>query len=603
MEIKTNTTNKLQKIMNGESFSDELTFIGECLQNCQRSNAKNVYIDIVDDKMSFVDDGCGCKNPEVVLTLDSSEWKSTNEGFGIGFMSIFAIPGLTRLVIRSRDWIINLDVNEVRRGNLEYFIDKADYIDGFSVEMYSPYFINNESEISERLYSDAQYITKFNSYYNGSRIETKSILDDYTVRQYGLKINCPEFEGILEVSRWGGIKVYYENRFVCETYNLANGVAGVIILKKGKGLLREPDRKEFVRNSHFRKLVKTMDKYSNKLYKNYVDKYGLDNEAYISGIAQNLSEKEIEERLDLESVIAESAKPKKEKKSVTILPEMDNVIEAPAEIPNTIQDMMLSVTESMNRDSFSEENSVSTNNYVAAAERQIKVVPTISPDISEKTKTPNSSIGNLNSKETLKEFNNNLKVAFWVNASDVETYKDDIAEAKYHGIPVVISKNMLYDHAFEKRCPHISEMSKYLQISFIKKNVCIKNSKEETFLTLLAPICNKYNIPINTFKIANLQRIVAFEKNGRVLYRDVTKDGILGLSSKANGIYLDRRMLRLKDFSIKKGRVSIKEYKCLMNAVETISHELAHYLYGTQDNTIDHFKTQLMLQNEIIKLY
>ena len=611
MEIKTDTCNKLRKIMNGDSFVDKLTFISECLQNCQRAKAANVCIDIQDNQMSITDDGCGCRNPEAVLTLDLSDWKSTDEGFGIGFMSVFAIPELEKVIIESGNWRINLDIQKIKEGNLNYSVEETTgHVQGFKVTMNSDYFSENACDIESRAVADSQYISNFNTYINGMLVDKKSVLDEYRISQYGISVNCPEYEGILEVSRWGGIKVYYENRFVCESYNLATGVAGIILLKKGKGLLREPDRKEFTRNISYYKLVNTLKKHAHALYVKYVDKFGMEDERYIQSIAYNLSEKEIEERLDLDNIMSDIARvsgyANKKDKNIEMLMMTDIETDAgnvTAETVSVLEQISSTANNVMcNKQTFAEDNSSVSKQYVSKMLVD-KEMPgkDAEPKNSKETKKTAPVI---NSKDVLKTLRRNLKVAFWVKVSEIDNYKSEIAEAEYYGIPVAVSKNALYDSVFKERCPHISNMDCYLRVNFVRKNVGLRNSKEETFISLLSPICAMYGLPVNTFKIANLQNVVVFEKNGRALYRNVNKDGVLGLSNKANAsIYLDRKMLRLKAFKIKKGRISIQEYKCLMNAIDTISHELAHFVYGTQDNTLDHFKTQMQIQTEILKKY
>ena len=40
-----------------------------------------------------------------------------------------------------------------------------------------------------------------------------------------------------------------------------------------------------------------------------------------------------------------------------------------------------------------------------------------------------------------------------------------------------------------------------------------------------------------------------------------------------------------------------------MYNIDTIAHELAHVLYHTTDNTIEHYKAQCSLQSDIVNLY
>lgn len=40
-----------------------------------------------------------------------------------------------------------------------------------------------------------------------------------------------------------------------------------------------------------------------------------------------------------------------------------------------------------------------------------------------------------------------------------------------------------------------------------------------------------------------------------------------------------------------------------MYVLKTVAHELAHYLYGTIDNTINHYTKESMIYNEILEMY
>ena len=68
ISITIDIVSKLRKIYEGKTFSDSLVVITELFQNSQRANAKNVNIELGDGKLTFVDDGCGCKKPVDILT-------------------------------------------------------------------------------------------------------------------------------------------------------------------------------------------------------------------------------------------------------------------------------------------------------------------------------------------------------------------------------------------------------------------------------------------------------------------------------------------------------------------------------------------------------
>jgi 6-pyruvoyl-tetrahydropterin synthase len=154
---------------------------------------------------------------------------------------------------------------------------------------------------------------------------------------------------------------------------------------------------------------------------------------------------------------------------------------------------------------------------------------------------------------------------------------------------------------------HISSINECLKEIIIKKNITLKTSKEEIFIKLLQPICEKYNLPLDTFKIANLEKITTFSIDGKVLYKESLKNKkgnikTYGLTDHIN-IYLDRTALELSKFNIHEGNVGLNEIKALMNTINTIAHELSHYLYNTTDNTVEHYNKEIKLQEEIIKLY
>lgn len=592
MKIESNTVNKLKKIMNGETFSDVFTFITELLQNSQRAKAKNVSITLKEDILVFSDDGCGCKTPNSVFTLDSSDWKTTDEGFGIGFMSVFAIPELELLEVHSNNWEATVDVNAVREGDLNIKTDAIYPITGFKVILKSNWFKERFFEIEDKIKEETKYISDFKTVFNNSEIETISLLDSYKPNSFAIKHNCSDFEGIFEISRWGCIKVYYENRFVCETYSFTNGVSGIMLLKKARNLLREPDRKDFVRGNAYYKLVKKMSKIGNTLYKMYIDHYGMDNENVIQGIMKNLSEKEIEERLDFSDLLKDNT--------------LENT-ESTEKTENTEINYLTCINEDIDKSIFSEENQINTNQYAISAS-SVESTNNVTPNNTAAAPGTQKNTNKVkNDKDELKKLSKNLKVAFWVRANEVEKYQDIIAEVKYYNIPVIIAKNQLYDNAFEKRCPHISKMNEHLHVEFIKKDICIKNSKEETFLRMLQPICKVFELSENVFKIANLAMKVTFEKNNKIIYRKVTKNTpekiqLYGVTN-GDSIYLDRKMLNLKHYSIKRGRFNIHEYKCLMNAIETIAHEMAHYIYHTKDNTSAHYQMEISLLQRLMKLY
>ena len=196
----------------------------------------------------------------------------------------------------------------------------------------------------------------------------------------------------------------------------------------------------------------------------------------------------------------------------------------------------------------------------------------------------------------------------WVNAYELQQYEDLIARAEYCNVTIYVAKNVLYENAFRARnIPHITQISEALTETIVKTDVCLKTQKEETFIALLAPICKHWNLPDNCFHIANLSTETSFVLDGKVVYRKKNRNKAgnimtYGLTDHTY-IYLDRMGLELKRFNIKPGNLGLNEIKAIAHNVNTIAHELAHLLYNTTDNTVEHYKAEIELQSQILNLY
>ena len=148
--IKSDTKGKLEKMINGVVFSDPYVFVTEFFQNSYRAKATEVKVDIDFElgKITFSDNGKGLRRPTDLLTLDYSNWETTNEGFGIGFWSWLGfemkdedMEGINEVVceIKSNEYIMNMSKKQLFRN----FQPEADVetleapVDGFSVTLYS----------------------------------------------------------------------------------------------------------------------------------------------------------------------------------------------------------------------------------------------------------------------------------------------------------------------------------------------------------------------------------------------------------------------------------------------------------------------------------
>jgi len=572
--FKSNTARKLAKIMEGSVFTSPKAFIVELLQNAQRAKASKVEIQITGDKFVIKDNGCGCSTPDALFELDSSEWNSTTEGFGMGFWSVLAIPNTKSISVKSGKWSTNIDPEAVRGGDLTVSVENNDEkTKGFEVSIISEYFARED--MRSKVEDVAKYITDFTTVVNGEIIKSCSPLETARVNEgfYHKRINTRLFEGVIVATEYNnGVELFYEGRKVTTLYHFSH-CSGVINVKTGALTLKEPDRQEIIRNEKWYAFSDRVESTLHDIYKEYVNSYGIDNREAVGGISRYLKAKEYEAYLDFAIKI-----PKKEPEAA-----LEPVI--PAE--KTLTTILTAAAE-LNEKKFSAPNE---------SKMQVTAAAPIREAHAKKSKKVNVFA------EKLKK----VKMVMWVDASDINQYKDAIAKAEYNGIQVLIAKNVLYENVYSaRRIPHISELESCMTEIINRSNIELKTNKEKAFIALLTPIAKMYGLAEDTFMIANLDMTVEFTLNGKTSRKKLkNKKGHIEVYGLTNGrnIWLDRTGIALYKFNIQPGRLANPEIKALMWSIETISHELAHLLFKTVDNTPEHYKKQIEIQRQIMELY
>ena len=594
IKFESSTFGKLNKIKNGNVFSDSFVFIKEFLQNCQRSKSKNVLINFGEKDgvgyFSCYDDGCGCKNPKNIFTLDYSQWESTNEGFGIGFLSCLAIPNLKEIEIKSKDWIATVDVEDLFiNENLDVSVIKnMNSITGFYVELTSEWFKENKYEIMDYIQNVGKFLS-LNIIVNGNKIDQIDLITNFknsTSDVYYMEFHNSLFDGIISVSdcSYGQLKLYYEDRYVTELYFPYLG--GLIIPKYNKITLREPDRESYQRDYKWYKIKEKIEECAKTLYKEYIRLYGVKENCCIEGIGNYLETKDFQKYLKL-----------------SFLEDDFN------------EDILMFDDEVQEEYCTNEEE----NSYIDESFNENTSNIILKPVIKENFKEENQVICNYSTCNSFYEADNTLvlndfqkkknllKKSIWVRAKETEEYKNMIAKARYCGIPVIVTDNVLQERVLqEKNIAHISILDDVLKEIIIKNNVELKNANEIAFIEFLEPICKYFHLEYDTFRIANLETIREFSHNDEIVMRTKeknTKNNIVtyGLCD-GRHIYLDRNALKLSKFKIKNCSKATK-YALLLKVSRTIAHELAHYLYNTTDNTVLHYKKEQLIWDKIISLY
>jgi hypothetical protein len=577
VQITSDARQKLRKIQNGDVFDSPYVWITELMQNSYRARAKNVQFKIEGNVVAVVDDGVGSKSPKSILTLDYSDWESTDEGFGLGFWSVLAIPKLAHVTVVSKNWsalinITNLFATGVPEADVE--TDNGS-IGGFGVRLISEWFSEHRGSITDEIRKVGE-TQPYNVYINDVLIRKRDITSDVN-SEYRRVIENNKVSGVIGVTtkNWKSPTLYYERREIGHLSALEmNGITGIIELKPKALNLKEPDRKAVVKNNKYDSFVKMIHDEAVKMY---------------LGFLENAPDEKVNEYANtIDLVVPVNA--------------YENVL-------TTSDDIIAMTIESEGENEIDDTTAIAfpdaTNITLAQYEQPSadvvgKIVAMPTPNTQVGT-AKHTHLGGVHKKTTLKEIVRATKKKVWIKASEMESLAEIKAKAEYYGVKVFVAKNVLHERAFEKwGVSHITALENGIVKRNIKTDVELKTDKEINFIRLLQPITKKYGLPENTFLIGNLKLIVETNLDGKVIDRDVkvvegVKDG--------EHIILDRKSLGLKRFHLYGNGFGQHEMKALMANIQTIAHELAHLLYNTTDNTVGHYKLQEQIYEEIVGVY
>jgi hypothetical protein len=646
MEIRSNTIGKLRKIYDGRSFSDRIVIISEMFQNAQRAKATRVDITIGNGEIVFADNGCGCDDPQKTLTLDLSSWKTTDEGFGIGLWSWLAVPEVEQMEICSQNWKSTINVKDLFESKVPqaHVSETVSSTDGFKVVIKSPYFTEHYYDVEQRIVADGE-LQLFDVYLNGVLVPRR----DLHAEVYGdfvLRFQNNLFDATLSISQWGSPMLYYEKRPVQKFYLCNGSVEGVVELKKNALTLQEPDRKNVIYDTKRERFSKKLQGCAKELYIEFVkiaDNRTIDK--YAESISRILEVKDYEKYILTDDMVEEW---EEQQRNIGNFLAQRNSIDAlmrAIEQSNKnrqmslLEDKMTEVDRRRIAQLLNLNNSNPNVKWVAANEVHDgpgTVIDNPSPEFFETVNWlviggrvyRKVNIEELEQefeqeeevlstfyvptrkqkKQSLKDAIKRKKKRVWVKASEAEEYKDLRAKAEYYGIKVFVANNILHENVFEKyEVPYISELEDSIQKRYFVKNVGIRTKKEKYFIELLRPICEFYNIPKNTFLIGNLKLYLEMVLRGQVVNREIIVNrrdevGVEGVCQEGN-IILDRHAINLSRFNLLGNGIGINEIKAIMANLELLSHELAHLIYNTEDNTEEHFKREREIQREIVNLY
>jgi hypothetical protein len=85
-------------------FGGPTQVLREFLQTALRAGASAVTVTQNGEWLTVSDNGCGCADPQLLLTVAQSGWKDVTDPAGMGVLSILNPDLIQSVTFRSRDW-------------------------------------------------------------------------------------------------------------------------------------------------------------------------------------------------------------------------------------------------------------------------------------------------------------------------------------------------------------------------------------------------------------------------------------------------------------------------------------------------------------------
>lgn len=592
VEIRINTMNRLKKIRNEVVYGTVETVIDELLQNCIRSfkvsGTEKPVIDIVakDDILIIRDNGNGCSDPQSIFEFETSAWNTENtsndnliiDAFGQGGSeSIFQIAD--RIQIRSRKWLVDLNVNNVLdQGNLNVDVkyhNDTDFI-GFEICLTGEKIAAHIDQIVHYLKATLQYYP-YSCYVNTELIEYKELQQVESI--FKMKFDNEFYNASLGVQcRYTDLSIYFEKRFV--KYKWLNGVMGVIELKPGAVTLKAPDRKDIISNDKYREFISQLQEDAKYLYQRFVST-NLDTDTlkkYAGSISDILDVKDY----------------------IDYLPDLEEITEE--EIPC---DAIISERDHL--------RNINQNLVEQLKDEKTQFIPGKSSLVFDNKELIPKLVTEAPFKRFKDSFESSINVV-WVEIDKQEEYESIIARVKSYGIKVKFSVNELYSRAFKfLKIPHISAIKDNSYSSYIiegnvfgardldnpeKKLV----TKEKRLINVLNKIQEFYGLH-DVFRISDVSEKLKITDDEKNLIDTTSKIDQATLKDK-NKIYLDRESLQLSKIKLDTSKAEITKYDTLVVLlnVNKIASGLSELLYNTTPGTIRHFETVDKISKEIALL-
>lgn len=553
LAIKVNIYNELKKLR--DDVYSPYQFIYELIQNSQRAKAERIWIEIDEgsNQVAFQDDGKGCKDLQKLFTKSETGWgkevADVENPFGEGFFSTFAVAD--RMYIRSllkeaelniKDIVYKQQINNIKQSTCH------GNFNGFRVNL----FLRNDMDFDFREFKKhVRTIARFikpKVFMNGQLIPKEEFVPKKIDNEIMIKFNEYGVEGYLKPPvRGKKVEAYYQDRFVC---NLEQGDAeGRIKIDKVRGIkLKSPDRSDIIYNNAKAMVMHVLTENIKKLYVDIV-KFGTDE--LIDELEENICFYVNDETL----------------RKIVLVTEygafQDELAREQEEAENNQEDI-----EEENENPF---NVVMMNH--ATADRSI--------DFNQV-----SVFKAVKKKEKGQKLGVQIEQGFWLMADEIDDNLDTIFKLRYHGVKVYIAKNKVQKKALSF-LPHITKVNEEIKLQATVKKLVDNN---EGLSIALAWIEEVFKLPLGTIKYGDVEFYKIIGGNKVIEPCEGFTNGI--------DIFIDRKSVR----ALKTKKFNKQMFEWIIDD-SPIVHELAHLVYGSEDNTKEHFQAENVVLKRLVLAY
>ena len=577
VDIKVDVVGQI-RLFRTATFPDKYPFIEEAIQNSQRSKATEIDFWFKENQLVITDNGIGLKSPQDLFTIAHSGWdeetKRDQKPFGIGFFS--CVKMANKITVESNQFRILFDVrNVLEKGLTKVDVEELDPpVKGFRVilEDFTEDF--DEWSINRAVKTVGQYIQDLCIRFNNNEVP-KQRFDESDGSDFAKIVKVPGLRGWLRPWNYfrdygttfdypTQVLIFYQDRYV-KGLVVAPHLAGVIAITDNDLVdLRAPDRKDFIQNEKLETLKKRLfnegKSIAIQILKNGTNK---DIDKYQELIKAQMTVQEYKPYLNYLIVTNQS----------TISEILDLETKDPQEVKRILQELTPETD-----DTDSEQPNLELH-YLDSTPPVINSDRARSNPRSSKTGVALPPPGS--------------QLLYYVKQEDFVLYLDVISEALDYKIPIVIIRNELEYEAIKLRedILHVGELERKTSVVARVSNIGPLDLVEKRALWLFKIISRVLGIEKSPFIIGDL------EVSRRTFFGpiEISNEELRPFgASDGKRIIIDRSKLQVSGLRASGAKKILSSDLLFIGAnIDTIAHELTHYLYDTDDDTITHYKLQL----------